>query len=91
MSIVDEFNLEKIEEGSVYEMYEGNYSSDKEIVEKLRLAGYKFVNEEKRIYVTKVYADDLEYRIAVLDSGNIRIWDFDSEEYYQEELSHHQG
>ncbi len=89
MSIVEEFNLEKIEEGKTYEMYEGSYSSEEEIERKLELAGYKFISEERRIYVTKVYADDIEKRIAVLDSGNIRIWDFDSEEYYEMELDHH--
>jgi hypothetical protein len=31
----------------------------------------------------------MEKRIAVLDSGNIRIWEFDSEEYYEMELDHH--
>jgi len=90
MSVVDEFNLEKIEEGETYQLYEGSYSSEEEIERKLELAGYKFIKEEKRIYVTKVYADEMEKRIAVLDSGNIRIWDFESEEYYDIELSHHQ-
>ncbi|MGM0446368.1 MAG: hypothetical protein ACQEQH_08150 [Bacillota bacterium] len=89
MSIVDEFNLEKIEEGTVYEIYEGNYSSDEEIEEKLMLAGYKFVKEEEKIYIRKIYADDIEHRIAILDSGNIRIWTFESEDYYEEELNHY--
>lgn len=90
MSIVEEFNLDKIEEGKTYELYEGSYSSDEEIERKLKLAGYKYITEKKRIYVTKVYADELEHRIAVLDSGNVRIWEFESEEYYQMELEHHQ-
>jgi hypothetical protein len=89
MLIVDEFNLEKIEESSIYEIYEGNYSSDEEIEHKLKLAGYKFIKEEKKIYIRKIYADDIELRIAILDSGNIRIWTFESEEYYEEELNHY--
>src|SRR6056297_280888 len=86
MSIVDEFNLEKIEESSVYEIYEGEYSSDEEIERKLKLAGYKFIGQEEKIYLTRYFADDLELRIAILDSGNIRIWDFASKEYYDQEL-----